>query len=264
MTRRVLCLGLLAALIGAAGTARSHSLLTPSVTSDLSFRQHPGALLPLQAPFRDSSGAPVRLGDFFHGEPVVLVLEYLRCRSLCGLVLQDAAAALARVALIPGKDYEVIAISIDPRDGPADARAARAMYLAHLPVVRAAGWHFLTGSPAPIQAVASAVGFPFRYDAALDQYAHAAGLTVATPQGTISRYVLGLGYRPLDMRLALTEASLGRIASPVSDLLLLCYCYDPETGRYGIAISNVTRALCALTLVALGVLLVRLRRASRS
>ena len=244
-----------------AAPAWGYSTLTSETTSELGFEQHPGAQLPLDAVFRDSDGRLVRLGSFFGGKPVLLVLDYLRCRSLCGFVLQDTAAALARLPLRPGRDYEVVSISIDPRDTPDDARIQKAKYTERFG--DAAGWHFLTGAQADIDAVAGTVGFPARYDAAIDQYAHPAGITVATPQAVISRYILGVGYRPLDLRLALTEASGGNISSPVTDVLLLCYCYDPGTGRYSFAIQNATRALCGLTVLGLLLMLRRLARQRR-
>ncbi|MFZ0500218.1 MAG: SCO family protein [Steroidobacteraceae bacterium] len=241
--------------------ASGQSSLQPGLLSELAFHQHPGAALPLEARFVDDTGRSVRLGQFFHGEPVVLVLEYLRCRDLCSYVLRDTAAALQRMPLIPGRDFEVIALSIDAREGPADSRAARAM---DLPRGRSAGWHFLTGGQPEIRAVAQAVGFPYRYDPAIDQFAHPAGIVVATPAGTVARYLLGLAYRPLDLRLALAEAGRGHIASPVADLLLLCYCYDPGTGRYSFAIRNATRALCGATLLGLGAMLFGLARPRRT
>ncbi len=247
----------------AAPAALAYTTISPAEQAELRFQQHMGAALPLDSEFRDPAGNRVRLGDIFAGKPVVLVLDYLHCKTLCGFVLHDTAAALARVPFAAGRDYQVIAISIDPRDGAAEARAATAEYAGEFGTPDATGWHFLTGSERSIRAVADAVGFPFRYDAAVDQYAHPAGVTIATPQGTISRYVLGLGYRPLDLRLALSEAAQGTISSPASDLLLLCYCYDPGTGRYDLAIANVTRGLCGATVIGLGLMVARLARARR-
>ena len=246
----------------AAPGALAYSSVPLNQVQELRFHQHMGAPLPLDTTLRDEAGRPVRLGDFFLGKPVVLILDYLRCRTLCGFVLQDTAAALSRTPLAAGRDYEVLAISIDPRDGPAEAREARETYLARFG--RPQGWHFLTGDAAASAAVAAAVGFPYRYDPAIDQYVHPAGITVATPQGVIARYVLGVGYKPLDVRLAITEASAGTISSPASDVLLLCYCYDPGTGRYSFAIGNVTRAVCGATVIGLGCMLASLARARRS
>jgi len=238
----------------------SHSSLLPADTRALGFQQRMGAALPQDVSLRDGTGRLVHLRDFFVGKPVILVLDYLRCRNLCGVVLEHTARALSLTPLAAGRDYQVVAISIDPRDGPADSREARTKYLAGLPAAAAAGWHFLTGPEASVRAVADAVGFRYRYDPAIDQFAHPAGIMIVTPRGTIARYLLGVGFRPLDLRLGLTEAARGRISSPVADLLLLCYCYDPGTGRYSFAISNTTRALCAATVLGLGFMIFRLSR----
>ena len=244
-----------------AGRVFAHSSLQAGALSALAFHQHPGVTLPLESRFIDETGRSVRLQQFFHGEPVVLVFEYLRCRDLCSYVIHGAVTALRRVPLIAGRDYEVVAISIDPREGPADARATR---LTDFKGVSSAGWHFLTGRETEIREVARAVGFSYRYDSAIDQFAHPAGVVVATPTGAIARYVLGVDYRPLDLRLALAEAGRGHISSPVADLLLLCYCYDPGTGRYSFAIRNATRALCGATVLGLGVMLFGLARPRRA
>jgi protein SCO1 len=237
--------------------ALAFSSLQPEVMRELHFHQQPGAPLPLGARFRNSNGRVVHLADFFNNKPVVIVMEYMRCRTLCGSVLRDTVRALSAVPLAPGRDYEVVAISIDPRDTAQDAtRTSREFFPNSGSAVP--GWHFLTGTNGDINAVAKAVGFPFRYDPQIDQYAHPAGVTIATGGGTITRYILGVGYRPLDMRLALSEAARGAISSPVTDLLLLCYCYDPGTGRYSFAINNITRVLCLGTVVGVAVLILRL------
>ncbi|MGH7105995.1 MAG: SCO family protein [Acetobacteraceae bacterium] len=241
-----------------------HSSLLPADTRDLGFEQHMGAALPMGVTLRDGNGRLVHLGDFFQGEPVVLVLDYLRCRNLCGVVLEHTAKMLSLTPLTAGRDYQVVAISIDPRDGPADSREARTKYLTGLPAASAAAWHFLTGPEASVHAVADAVGFHYRYDPAIDQFAHPAGIMIVTPRGTIARYLLGVGFRPLDLRLGITQAAQGRISSPVADLLLLCYCYDPGTGRYSFAIRNTTRALCAATVLGLAFMIVRLCRRPRT
>lgn len=237
-----------------------HASLLPTETRDLGFRQHMGAALPLEVPLRDGTGRIVHLRDFFRAAPVVLVLDYLRCRNLCGVVLEHTAKVLALTPLTAGRDYQVVAISIDPRDGPTESREAGAKYLTGLPATRAAAWHFLTGPEASVRAVAASVGFRYRYDPAVDQFAHPAGIMIVTPRGTVARYLLGVGFRPLDLRLGLTEAAHGRISSPVADLLLLCYCYDPGTGRYSFAIRNTTRALCAATVLGLAFMIFRLCR----
>jgi protein SCO1 len=269
MSGAIACLAaaLLIGLSAVSAPARAHAIhstLRPADTVDLGFEQRMGAELPLGVPLRDGQGRRVQLGEFFRGAPVVVVLDYLRCRTLCGVVLEHTASALSRTPLVAGRDYQVVAISIDPRDGPADARAAHAKYVGALPAAQGAAWHFLTGSDAAVHAVADAVGFHYRYDPAIDQFAHPAGIVLTTPRGTIARYLLGVGFRPLDLRLGLAEASHGRIASAASELLLLCYCYDPQTGRYSFAIRNTTRGLCAATVLAIGVMMFRLSRRART
>jgi protein SCO1/2 len=248
----------------AASPAAAHSTLKPEEAADLAFHQRPGAALPLDAPFRDEAGRAVRLGDYFAGRPVVLALEYLGCETLCGVVLGSLAGTLDRVPLDASRDFEVVAVSIDPRDGPDAARAAKRHYLGlYHHEGGAAGWHFLTGDAAAIQRVADAVGFPFRYDAAVGQFAHPAGVTVAAPDGTISRYLLGVDYRPRDLRLGIVEAAQGTIAAPASRLLLLCYHYDPQTGRYSVPIVNALRLAGGLTVLGIAAMVVRLSRPRR-
>jgi len=249
MTRAALaCVALL--LLGAR-PALAVSSLVPADTAALQFQQHPGAPLPLDATFRDENGQRRPLGGYFGRGPVIVVLDYLHCRTLCGFVLQDLAQGLAA---LPG-GYQVAAISIDPRDGPAEARAARQQYLARFPGGAAEGWHFLTGTAPEIARVAGAAGFPFRRDDSDDQYAHPAGIVVATPEGKVSRYLLGIDYRPLDLRLALAEASGDVIAAPASALLLLCYHYDPGKGRYGFAIAGAMRGAALATVLAIAAMM---------
>ena len=254
MTRIATALLLLVAI---AAPAAAQSPFTTGQLSDLAFHQHPGATLPLDTPLIDESGRQVALGSFFgHDRPVVLVLDYLHCKTLCGFVLADLVRSVAQVPLTPGKDFDVLAISIDPHDTPADSRAAHAQYLARSP--EAGGWHFLTGSAKAVRRIADTVGFPYLYDKAADQYAHPAGITIVSPDGRIARYLLGVTYAPLDLRLALTEAGRGAISTPATTLLLLCYCYDPATGRYSAQINTAMRILGGATVLGLGYMVLRL------
>lgn len=257
---------LMALLIGpgTAVAAGNRSSLAPSAFADLGFAQAPGAQVPLSAALRDEQGRPVRLGDYVHDRPVVLVLDYLHCPNLCGLVLGNLAGALQALdasALRAGQDFEVVAVSIDPRETPADARAAHQTYGRRFSGTTR--WHFLTGDARDVKAVADAIGFHYRYDEAIDQYAHPAGVTLLSPDGRVSRYILGLDYRPLDLRLGLTEASAGSVAAPASQLLLLCYCYDPQTGRYSLAVQQLLQAAGLLTLAVMAVPLARALRRER-
>jgi len=255
MRRRVLA-WLTLLLAAATPAAAQQSSFTTSQLADLAFHQHPGARLPLDTALTDESGQTVTLSAFFADRPVVVVLDYLHCKTLCGFVLDDLVRTTALVPLTPGRDYEVLAISIDPRETPADSRAARAKYLAQ--TAHPGGWHFLTGSAAAVHRIADVIGFPYLYDAAADQYAHPAGITVAAPDGRIARYLLGVDYAPLDLRLALTEAGRGAISTPATALLLLCYCYDPATGRYSAQIATAMRILGGATVLGLGYMILRL------
>jgi protein SCO1/2 len=247
-----------------AASAAAHSTLKPEETADLAFAQHPGASLPLDAPLRDEAGRALRLGDLVSSRPTVLVLDYLHCETLCGVVLDKLARTLDRVPLDAGKDFAVLAVSIDPRDGPAEAQAAKRHYLdLYRYDGAAAGWHFLTGDRAAIDRIADAVGFPYRYDAAIDQFAHPAGIVLVAPGGTVSRYILGLDYTPLDVRLGLVEAAHGTVSAPAAGFLLLCYHYDPQTGRYTASVVNAMRVAGGLTVLGIAGLLVGLGRSRR-
>ncbi len=205
--------------------------------SGLAFQPHPGGRLPLGLRLADEHGRAVPLGEFFSGKPVILVLEYLHCKTLCGLALGALATALDQVAVDAGRDFQVVAISIDPRDTPADAAAAKAKYLAiYRHPDAAAGWHFLTGPQAVIERIAGAVGFPYRYDAALDQYMHPVGFVFAAPNGTISRYLLEIDPTPAELSAALGDAVQAETQGPLTRLVLWCHGEDPLLGRYTVPV----------------------------
>jgi protein SCO1/2 len=225
---------LLAVLLSSSQTSGA---LAASNLSEFAFRPHPGGNLPLAAKFVDEKGREVLLGQFFTGKPVVLVLDYLRCKTLCGLTLENLVAGLDAVPLDAGRDFQVVVISIDPRDHPADVAAAKTKYLAGYQHPRPDdGWHFLTGPQGMVRAVAEAVGFPYRYEPALDQYIHPAGFVVTAPDGSISRYVLGVGAQSSELRRALADAAEGKAVGVLTKLLLLCHGNAPQLGRYTIPI----------------------------
>lgn len=209
----------------------------------VAFEQRLGQPLPLELRFRDQSGVELSLAEAFGQVPVILTFNYYRCPNLCPLELEGLARALRAVPLEPGRDYRVVTVSIDPRETPADAARKAGEVAGDL----APGWLFLVGEPAAIARLARAAGYEFAYDGRIDQYAHAAGLLVATAEGRLSRYFFGLEYSPRDLRLALVEASGGRVGSPVDHLLLYCYGYDPSTGRYGLIIRRVLQVSALLT-----------------
>ena len=253
-----------AALLAAVPAAASAQAIQPSAFASFQFRQHPGAQLPLDTALRDEAGRAVRLGDMFGRRPAILILEYLHCPNLCGLVLGGTVASLAQAHLRPGRDLEFVAISIDPRETPADGAAARASY-----VKRGggdpAGWHFLTGPEPAVRRIADAVGFPYRWDPRLGQYAHPAGFVVVTPDGHISRYLLGLQPPPETLKAAVATAARDKVEPPVHPLLLLCLGYDPQPGTVAAAVIRALRIVGLLALLALLLLIVRLsRRPARS
>jgi len=227
--------------------------------------------VPLGLTFRDEMGKSVKLGDYFGQKPVVLALVYYECPMLCTLVLNGMLAGFQQIPFDIGKQFEVVAVSINPQETPALAARKKEGYIAKYGRASAAeGWHFLTQSPdAPndIHALADAVGFRYAYDDRTAQYVHAAGIMVLTPQGRTSRYFYGIEYAPRDLRLGLVEASDNKIGSRVDQLLLLCYHYDPQKGKYGVVIQNVIRLAGGLTVLAIGalvgVLLWRERRQRR-
>lgn len=223
----------------------------PAVLRDVGFDQRLNEQAPLDLEFADETGKTVRLGDYFGQKPVVLVLAYYRCPMLCTLVLNGLAQAMHDMPLTPGKDFEVVTVSFDPRETPALAAAKKKTYVARYGRPGAAeGWHFLTGTAEPIRRLTEAVGFRYVYDAKKGQFIHASGVVVLTPAGKISRYFFGIQYLPRDLRLGLVEASGGKVGSPADEVLLYCFHYDPSLGRYTASILNFVRAGGVLTIVA--------------
>ena len=225
--RRALSALILGLAAAAAGGAPAQDL------SDFGFQPHPGARLPLAAALQDERGRPATLGDYFTGRPVVLVLEYLHCKTLCGVTLANVVAAMDGLPAA-ASSYQLVAVSIDPRDGPAEAAAAKAKNLVGYRQLQS-DVHFLTGQQTSIRAIADTVGFPYRYDRELDQYIHPAGFVVAAPDGRISRYVYGIGPTPAELQSALADAAQSRLPDPLTRLLLLCH-LTPPRGRYTVAI----------------------------
>jgi len=225
-------------------------------TSDLALRPHPGVRLPLATRLVDQSGRPVALGEYFGSSPVILVFEYLGCRSLCGVTLRSLVEALRGLPLEAGGDYELVAVSIDPREQVADALAAQAKYAVLLDGGGSTrGLHFLTApSVAEVRKIADAVGFPYRYDALLDAYIHPAGFVIATPDGVVSRYVEGVAISQPDLGGALADARQGRPPGPLTRLLLFCNPRGAPLGRFTAAVlTALTIADIAAGLTAVGI-----------
>ncbi|HYZ64739.1 MAG TPA: SCO family protein, partial [Acetobacteraceae bacterium] len=220
-------------------------------TSGLRFEGRLGAQLPMDAPLRDETGRPVTLGAVAGGLPLVLALGYFHCPGLCGLVREDALGALDRSGLRPGTDYRLLILSIDPDETPGDAANAKEGALARY-ADPGANWRFLTAAAPSVQAITAAAGFRYRFDPALKQFLHPAGLVIASPAGVISSYLPGLGHSPGELRAAVLRAGQGGLASALSPVLLLCFHFDPQTGRYNLAVSRALSVMAALTALTLG------------
>lgn len=199
--------------------------------------------IPLNLVFRDEFGKTVTLSNYFQADkPVLLAPVYYRCPMLCTQILSGVASSLKAVSLTPGKDFEIVAFSFDPKDTPETAAAKKQLYLKRFGHTGTAnGWHFLTGDEANIQALTEAIGYHIKYDPATDQYAHASGVMLLTPEGRLSRYFYGVEYAPRDLRLGLVEASHHQIGTAVDEVLLFCFHYDPSTGKYGAMVMNLIR-----------------------
>jgi len=275
---RGLRLPLCAALLGAAALPAAAQLQAdpqdvrlesvPPAVHGVGIRQLLDTELPLDVRFRDESGAEVELGRFFDEKPVVLVPAYFTCPTLCGTVINSVAASLDVLRRSAGDDFHVVVFSFDTRDTPEAALSRKRATLTRYERPGAEdGWHFLTsGDQEPIDRLTAAIGFEYRYDEAMRQFVHAAGIVVATPDGRLSRYFFGDEFAPRDLRLALAESEGGRIGSPVEALLLYCYRYDPASGTYGAVVMNMVRLGGLLTLLAIVGMIVwfRLRETRRS
>jgi protein SCO1/2 len=251
--------GLAVAGVACAGTRTmpgeepSHDPIRPEALNRAGFDQKLNAQLPLDVEFRNEAGATVKLGDYFGQKPVLLNLAYFNCPMLCTLVINGVVESARSLAFTPGQEYEIVTISFDAREGHELAAAKKANYLKDLQRPGAEqGWHFLTGDEASIKAVTDAVGFRFAWDEKSKEFAHASGIMVATPSGRLSHYLYGVVYPPRDLRLALVEASAGRIGSPVDQLMLFCFHYDPVAGKFSAAVMRLVQAGCIVTVLAMG------------
>jgi len=238
----------------------------PPALREVGFDQKLNDRIPLDVGFRDEHGRAVRLGDYFGRRPVVLAFVYYDCPMLCTQVLSATASALNVMSIDAGTDFDVVAVSFDPRETPAQAAERKAITLERYERPGAAsGWHFLTGDQVSIARLTAAAGFRYAWDEETGQFAHPAGVVVLTSDGRLARYLFGIEYGPRDLRLAIVEASEGRIGSAVDALLLYCYHYDPMTGRYGFLVMRALRIAGAATVLAIGsFVFIMLRRERRS
>jgi protein SCO1 len=235
----------------------------PSILQQVGIDQHLNQQLPLDLHFRDEAGNDVRLGDYFGKRPVILSLVYYRCPMLCGEVLNGLTSSLDVVNLGLGQDYDVVTVSIDPRETPDVAAKMKEVYLRRYnrhTAQAVQGWHFLTGTQDAIQQLTKTVGFRYVYDSRIDQYAHASGIQIVTPDGRLSQYYYGIEYSPKDLRLGLIEASKNHIGTVVDQLILYCYHYDPSTGHYGAIVMRVLRLAGLATVLLLGGFIVIMTR----
>jgi protein SCO1/2 len=261
MKRRML-VWLLALAPAAAGAQGLPADARPAELREVGYDQRLGEQAPLDVVLRDEEGREVTLGRFFGRRPVVLTLVYYDCPMLCTLSLNALASALATLSFEVGREFEVVTVSFDPREGHELARAKKAAYLRRYKRPGAeAGWHFLTGDEASLKRLTRAVGFRYAWDERTQQFAHPAGVVVLTADGRLSRYLYGVEYAPKDLKLAVMESAAGRIGTVVDQVLLFCYRYDPQTGRYGAMIMRMVRVGAILTLAGLAGLIYALRRA---
>jgi protein SCO1/2 len=234
----------------------------PGILSKIAIDQKIGYQVPADIPFVDDQGKPVVIGDYFGQRPVVLALVYYECPMLCTQVLNGLVSAVGVLNFSVGREFDVVAVSFNPKEGPGLASQKKAAYVERYGRPEsAAGFHFLTGTQDSINRLTDAVGFRYAYDEKIGQFAHGAAIEVLTPKGTIAKYFYGIEYSPRDLRLGLIEASDERIGTIIDDVLLFCYHYDPATGSYGATVLTIVRAGAIATVLAFAVFLtVSLRR----
>jgi protein SCO1 len=255
---------MLAALLACAGLAPAQiygppqtQVYAPSrLLQKVGINQKMGAQIPLDLPFVDESGRDVTLRQYF-GKPVILALVYYQCPSLCNMVLNGVLRSIKQLDFTAGNQYEVIAVSFDPRETPEMATAKKQTYLNEYRRQGAPqGWHFLTGPETSSKALADSLGFRYVYDALTNQYAHSSAIMILTPAGRIDRYFYGIDYPARDVRLGLVEASNERIGTPTDQVLLYCFHYDPTTGKYALVVMNVLRLAGLITVAVLATFMI--------
>jgi protein SCO1/2 len=254
----------LALVVGGPASLRAQQT-AGSVVNEVGFDQHLGVQLPLDLRFRDDTGRELNLGDLFGRRPVILAPVYYRCPMLCNQVLNGLTRSLKPLSQGAGKDFDVVAFSINPAEKPDLAAMKKSSYLERYDRAGSeTGWHLLTGEEASIAALTRAIGFRYTYNPRTELFAHAAGVVVVTPDGRVARYFYGIDYPAKELQAELERARQGRVGSPIGRLLLLCYDYDAATGKYTLAILRLIRIFGTATAVALGsFVLVMFRRERR-
>ncbi len=227
-----------------------------NITSQIGIEQNLGNQIPLELTFRDEAGKTVKLGDYFGKRPVILVMAYYECPMLCTVVLNELTRVMNAMDLRIGKDFEVVTVSISPTETPELAAKKKANYVKSYNYEGAEqGWHFLVGDEPNIKKLADIVGFKYVYDPKTKQYAHSAGIMIATPDGKLSRYLMGVEFSSRDLKFALAESSQGKIGNPVLSAVLYCFQYDPSTGRYGLVVLRVIQLAGIITILSLATLI---------
>ena len=227
--------------------------LRPPGLKHVGIEQHLNQQIPPDLEFRDEAGRPVQLGGYFGRKPLILNLVYYNCPMLCGEVLSGLESALRVLKFDVGKEFDVLTISFDPKETPEMAAAKKTEFLKRYGRPDAvAGWHFLTGPQTSIDSLTNAAGFQYEYDAKTQQFAHATAIMILTPEGRIAQYYYGVEFAPKDLRLGLVQASQKKIGTVVDEVLLYCYHYDPDKGKYGAIISRILKLAAAATILLLG------------
>jgi len=262
-----LLLGMLLWVTTAGGQAMTQGIVSPPANlrppglKHVGIEQHLNQQIPPSLSFRDETGKPVELADYFGPRPLILNLVYYRCPMLCGEVLSGLVSALRILKFDVGQEFDVLTVSFDPTDTPEMAAAKKAEFVKRYGRPGAEqGWHFLTGNQAAIDALTQSAGFEYEYDPKIQQFAHATAILVLTPQGRIAQYYYGVEFAPRDLRLGLVQASENKIGSVADQVLLYCYHYDPDQGKYGAIISRILQLAAAATIVLLGTFLIAMFR----
>jgi protein SCO1/2 len=239
-------------LLAVAASLASAQYPRPAIAQGVGIDQKLNSQIPLDLVFHDEHGTAVPLRTYFGDKPVVISMVYFSCGSLCPMSIRETTTSLTRLPLKAGTDYNVLVVSFDPKDTPAVATEKKAQFAKDFKQAGyGEGFHFLTGDQQSITKLADAVGWRYRWDNATKQFIHAGGIMVATPDGKLSKYFYGLAYAPQDVRMALVEASQHKIGSPVDYITLFCFHYDPTTGRYTLAITNLLKVAGSLTVLLL-------------
>jgi protein SCO1 len=261
LTLALACVSTMSAQVSSYGdkqTGENTGDQLPMVLQKVQVTQHLNGQLPLNTPFVDETGTPVTLGKYFDGKhPAVITTVYYNCPMLCSEEMDGLVSALMMVHLVPGKDFQIVVVSIDPNEKPELAAKKKEFYLKRYGHPETAdGWHFLTGQKPAIDAVADAIGFGYVRvpgpDGTMSQFAHASSIELATPQGKLAQYYLGVEYSPKDVLLGLIDASGNKVGSPVANILTYCYHYDPQTNKHSLMVARVVQLGGMMTVAALG------------